>query len=63
MKGKLGDLFNPDDYKNLCKKIYNYYKNRKLLKKKSILAKKYLYRFDYQNNLNEYVLIIKKYIN
>ena len=49
-------------YKNLCKKIYNYYRNRKLLKKKSILAKKYLYRFDYHENLNKYVLLIMKYI-
>ena len=47
---------------HLCKKIHNYYKNRKLLKKKSILAKKYLYRFNYQKNLNEYVLTIRKYI-
>ncbi|WP_440939510.1 glycosyltransferase [Candidatus Pelagibacter sp.] len=62
MNGRLGDLFNPGDYKNLCKKIYNYYKNRKLLKKKSILAKKYLYRFDYQDNLNKYVIVIMKYI-
>ena len=62
MNGKLGDLFSPGDYKNLCKKIYNYYRNRKLLKKKSILAKKYLYRFDYQENLNKYVLVIMKYI-
>ncbi len=62
MNGRLGDLFRPGDHKDLCKKIYNYYKNRKLLKKKSILAKKYLHRFDYQNNLNRYVLIIRKYI-
>ena len=62
MNGRLGDLFRPDDHKDLCKKIYNYYKNRKLLKKKSILAKKYLYRFDHKNNLNKYALIIAKYI-
>ena len=62
MNGRLGDLFRSGDYKDMCKKIYNYYKNRKLLKKKSILAKKYLHRFDYKNNLNKYVLIIAKYI-
>ena len=62
MNGRLGELFRPGDHKDLCKKIYNYYKNRKLLKKKSILAKKFLYRFDYKKNLNEYVLIISKYI-
>ena len=62
LNGRLGDLFRSGDYKDLCKKIYNYYRNRKLLKKKSILAKKYLHRFDYKNNLNKYVLIIAKYI-
>ena len=62
MNGRLGDLFRSGDYKDLCKKIYNYYKNRKLLKKKSILAKKYLHRFDYKNNLDKYVLVIAKYI-
>ena len=62
MNGRLGELFRPGDYKDLCKKIYNYYKNRNLLKRKSILAKKYLYRFDYKKNLNKYMLIIDKYI-
>ena len=62
MNGRLGELFRPGDHKDLCNKIYNYYKDRKLLKKKSILAKKYLYRFDYKKNLNKYVLIIGKYI-
>ena len=62
MNERLGDLFRSGDHKDLCKKIYNYYKNKKLLKKKSILAKKYLHRFDYKNNLNKYVLIIAKYI-
>ena len=62
MNGRLGELFRPGDHKDLCKKIYNYYKDRKLLKKKSILAKKFLYRFDYKKNLNKYMLIISKYI-
>ncbi len=62
MNGRLGDLFRSGDYKDLCKKIYNYYRNKELLKKKSILSKKYLHRFDYKNNLNKYVLIITKYI-
>jgi len=62
MNGRLGELFRPGDHKDLCKKIYNYYKNRKFLRKKSILAKKHLYRFDYKNNLNKYALIISKYI-
>ena len=62
MNGRLGDLFRSGDYKDLCKKIYNYYKNKELLKKKSTLSKKYLHRFDYKKNLNKYVLIITKYI-
>ena len=62
MNGRLGDLFTTGDHKELCKKIYNFCQNKKLLKKKSILAKKYLHRFDYKNNLNKYELIINKYI-
>lgn len=63
MNGKLGDLFNSGDHKSLCKKICNYYKNKKVLNKKSMLAKKYLYRFDYQKNLEKYLVILKKLIN
>ncbi len=62
MNGKLGDLYNSGDYKSLCKKINNYYKNKKILNKKSMLAKKYLYRFDYQKNLEKYSIILKRYI-
>ncbi len=62
INGRLGDLFNTGDYKDLCKKILNFYNDRTILKKKSSLAKKYLYRFDYKTNLNKYVLILKKYI-
>ena len=62
INGRLGDLFKTGDYKDLSKKILNFYKDRKILKKKSLLAKKYLYRFDYQINLNKYLLILKKYI-
>ncbi len=63
MNGKLGDLYKPGDHKSLCKKINNYYKNKKILKKKSMLAKKYLYRFDYQKNLEKYLIILKKHID
>ena len=63
MNGKLGDLYNSGDYKSLCKKINNYYKNKKILNKKSMLAKKYLYRFDYQKNLEKYSIILKKHID
>ena len=59
--GKLGELFKVGDYKDLYKKIYNYNRNKNILKKKSITAKKYLYRFDYKTNLNKYLKIINKY--
>ena len=44
-------------------KLSNYYKNKKILNKKSMLAKKYLYRFDYQKNLEKYFIILKKHID
>ena len=62
MNGKLGDLFNVGDHKDLCKKIYNFYKHKQFLRKKSHIAKKYLYRFDYKNNLNKYFKILKKHL-
>lgn len=62
MNGRLGDLFTPGDHKDLYNKIYNYCKNKKILKRKSILAKKYLHRFNYKSNLKKYELIINKYI-
>ncbi len=62
MNGKLGDLYNSGNHKSLCKKINNYYKNKKTLNKKSMLAKKYLYRFDYQKNLEKYSIILKKHV-
>ena len=38
------------------------YRNQKKLKNKSEYAYKKLYRFDYKNNLNEYLKIILKYL-
>ena len=61
--GKLGELFKVGDHKDLCKKIFEYSKNKKKLKKKSILAKKYLYRYDYNKNLKKYEKILKNYTN
>ena len=36
---------------------------KKILKKKSILAKKYLYRYDYNTNLKKYAKILKDNID
>ena len=63
MNGKLGELFKVGDYKGLSKKIFNFSENKKILRKKSILAKKYLYRYDYNTNLNKYTKILKDNID
>ncbi len=63
MNGKLGELFKVGDYKGLCNKIFKFYENKKRLKKKSILAKKYLYRYDYYTNLKKYTKILKDNID
>ena len=62
LNGKLGELFNVGDHKDLYKKILIYLKNRKMFKKKSLLAKKYLYRYDFKSNLDKYVKIFNKFI-
>ena len=63
INGKLGELFKVGDYESLCKKIFEYSKNKKILKKKSILAKKYLYRYNYKSNLEKYLKILKNNID
>lgn len=61
--GKLGDLFNVGDFSSLSKKIYNFYRNKKILRRKAILAKNFLDYYDYETNLKKYVKIIQKQIN
>tara|TARA_E500000178_G_C16654533_1_gene587869 strand:- start:138 stop:629 length:492 start_codon:yes stop_codon:yes gene_type:complete len=63
MNGKLGELFKVGDYKRLSKKLFEFYKSKKKLRKKSILAKKYLYRYDYNTNLKRYTKILKDNID
>ena len=60
--GKTGLLFKVGDYKNLAKKIIFFQKNKKLCLKMKIKAYKRLKRFDYHNNLNRYLTIIKKFL-
>jgi glycosyltransferase involved in cell wall biosynthesis len=62
LDGKLGDLFKVGNYLDLAKRVNSFYKNKKSLKSKSYLAKKYIYRYDYKYNLDEYIKIIKKYL-
>ena len=61
MNGKLGGFICCWRYKKLCKKIYQFSNNKKLFKK-AILAKKYLYRYDYEINLKKYTKVLKNII-
>ena len=59
--GKFGFLFNVGDSISLSKKIKYFYENKKKLSKKVNMAYNSLGRFDYKNNLNKYLKLIKKY--
>tara|TARA_B100000963_G_scaffold351106_1_gene362243 strand:- start:822 stop:1889 length:1068 start_codon:yes stop_codon:yes gene_type:complete len=60
--GKGGILFKVGDYKSLAKNIIFYNKNRNSCKKKLNFAKKNLDRFDYKENLNKYLEMVKEYM-
>ena len=62
LNGKLGYLFKVGNYKELYKKIFFFIKNKKPLKKKANLAKKFLYRFDYKSNCENYAKILMKFL-
>ena len=59
LNGKLGGLFNVGNHIQLFKKILFFIKNKRTFKKKSSLARKKIYRFDYKKNLDKYRMIIK----
>ena len=62
MNGKLGELFPVGNYNILANKLLIFFKNKKILKLKSINAKKYLNRFDPLINSKKYSnLILKEY--
>ena len=58
--GKGGELIRLKDHKTLAKKIREYYYNKNKFNKKKIYASKQLIRFDYQKNLLQYLIEIKK---
>ncbi len=60
--GKGGILFKVGDYNELVKKVYYYINNKKKLQKKVSYSFKSLNRFDYKRNLNNYYLLVKKYL-
>lgn len=63
MNGKLGELFNVGDHRDLCNKILNYINNKKKLNKKSNIAKNFLYRFDPIINGEKYNKLITCHLN
>ena len=58
LSGKLGELYQPGNFNELYLKILAFSKNKKKLLKKSLLAKKYIYRFNLIKNCNKYFEII-----
>ena len=62
MNGRLGELFPVGNYSILANKLFNFSQNKKILKVKSLKAKKYLKRFDPIINSKKYSkLILKEY--
>jgi len=60
LNGKLGNLFKVGNYISLSEMIINFTKDKRDFLDKAKLAKKYLYRFDYEKNLSKYQNIINK---
>jgi glycosyltransferase involved in cell wall biosynthesis len=62
LNGKAGFLFNVGDYKRLSDLILYYSKNKRKLSKKILVGYKNLKRFDYDQNLQNYLDIINSLI-
>ena len=61
--GKGGLLFKTGDENDLTKKIIYYNNNKNLCKKKIIHSYKRLERFNCENNLKKYLVLVKKYLS
>jgi glycosyltransferase involved in cell wall biosynthesis len=59
LNGKLGTLFKVGDFTALSKEIIKFSIDKRTYLRKVKLSKKYLYRYDYDNNLNKYYKTIK----
>ena len=62
LDGKGGSLFEPKNYKQLSKIIYDFYLKRTKYNGKIKYAYKNLDRFDYEINLKKYLNVVKKLI-
>ena len=62
LNGKAGFLFNVGDYKKLSNLILDYSKNKKLLSKKIKIGYQNLKRFDFEQNLKNYLNVVNSLI-
>ena len=62
VNGHGGELVSVGDYKGLAKKILFFNTNKKKLNKKINISYKALERFDYMQNLNKYLYLVKKFL-
>lgn len=62
LNGDGGLLFKVGDYNRLAKHILFYYKNKKQCKKMKLRSIKKLQRFNYDKNLEKYLMLVKKFI-
>ena len=60
LNGKGGELFNVGDYETLSKKISFFFNNKKTLKKKLIVARKNVARFNIKTVSKEFWNLIEK---
>ena len=60
LNGKLGDLFPVGNFKLLSSKIIAFHDNKKILKKKSLKAKRYLNRFNPIINSKKYFKLLSR---
>jgi glycosyltransferase involved in cell wall biosynthesis len=60
--GKYGSLIKIGDYKDLAKKINNYYKNKIKINKMILRGFKAMNRFDYETNCKKYFQLINNYL-
>jgi len=60
LNGKGGELYKPNSINDLINKINNFFKDPKILKSKTVLAKKFLYRFEKIHSAKMYNKIFDK---
>lgn len=60
LNGKGGDLIKNQNYKDLSNKIENYFKNPKVLRNKTKIAKRKLYRFEIKKHVKKYTNLFIK---